>query len=194
MPRGAAAHTNGGRRLISGNEVAFKQMRNSGKRRAVCTLCNLPRHYAGTKCDVVVSFGAQLISPSAIPTYSAKLGNPLQVLVEKPDTAATKQLIEEWIHPKEKEIPPSTKHIVITRCFYPPGDQTQSYSLNVIEVHLLEEGGRKMEKFSPAYFHAVTVTTWVSLNCTKARKKHLLWAVRDANPVSALGGGTYSPS
>jgi len=191
MRRGAPVGTNGGKRKKSANELRNTAMRNSNKQRAICSFCLKPSHSAGNSCELVRKLMANFVGRSQVAEFCQRLGNPSLVQVVKPGKEEKEMISKSFS--QQATIPPSTRHIVVRRC-YESAKTSGTMDMNPVEVNLLGEGGLPLGREYKAVFPRHMVVGWINANCkSTGRKKHLLSSVQSADPLLSQEYYDYSP-
>jgi hypothetical protein len=189
MDSGAPAGSGGGNRKRGYQERQMNAMKDARRREKTCTLCCNPGHNVGRNCPIIVKYSATSIKGAEVSRFAARLGNPNFILVEEPDRE-TRASIREWTA-KVQEIPTSTRHVLLTRCFY-SALKDESFQNNVLEVILFEKGGLEIENCNPAYYPVHQVQPWVIQNCSAVRRKRVLLSSIE-EPLRRAGLYDYSP-
>jgi hypothetical protein len=181
MKRGAPLlvdHSNHGKkRLKVMNHETFIK---SSRQQTCCTLCcNVGHNAKETICPVVTKYQALFIDSKDVPELAASVGNPLYYEVKKPDSE-TKQSIMSWIEKGNLyDIPCHAHHLVLLNCYF-CARENQPWYFNLVQVTVLEEGGKELSGYQIAFFPVYKIQEWLTKQCVRQGRnnKHVLSTLR----------------
>jgi hypothetical protein len=156
-----------------------RQMINASRRPPRCSLCWENGHRSdGMRCGILRKYRAVTIGWKDIQELSVQLGNPTYYGVEQADEDTT-NVIGHWLsNCGSNTIPFKACYLVLLHTYY-SDIANQHYRNNLIEVAILEEGGKIMQGWERAYYRAHQISEWLQKYCFgNHRTKHCLSALR----------------
>jgi hypothetical protein len=166
-----------------------RQMINANRQPPRCSLCWENGHRADVmRCTILRTCRAVTIGWKDIQELSVQLGNPKYYDVKQADEDTTNDMGLCLSNCGSNAIPFRACHLVLLNTYY-SDIANQHYSNNLIEVAILEKGGKIMQGWERAYYRAHQISEWLQKYCDgNHRTKHCLLTLRKVatNPDQQL--------